>query len=303
MSNKKKEYDIRTITEITGITPIRLRAWENRYQLLKPKRNQSGRRIYTTADLEKLQKIIHLLNQGFAIGQIEALLEPDNKNKKSSSDKISFNQWAHYHTIMLHAIAKFDLDNLDNIYNEAIANYPFDLVIIKLIKPIFLSLGEKWSKKKIGIAEEHFFSNYIRNRIGSRILHLNSQRNSQKPLILLACLPHEQHELGLLFFGLYAMENGFKCLMLGTNLPLSELERAIKTSKPLLSILHGSLDSILAKNLGNLAKTINTKIAIVQNERSDNTFVSLPEKIFLLSNEFSIAIKAIRKIISRKTRN
>ncbi len=302
MRNQEKGYDIRSITELVGITPLRLRAWENRYQLVTPKRSKTGRRIYSEADLVKLQKIIKLLNQGLAIGQVKNLLESNEEAKIINHNKKTQNQWERYATATMDAIAKFDIDTLDDVYNESTANYPFDLVLTKLIKPIFVTLGENWHQRNSGIAQEHFFSTYIRNKIGSRILHLSAQKKTRKQLLLLACLPNEEHEMGLLFFGLHAMENGFKCLMLGTNLPLSELQHAIHSSKPVLAILYGSIDPKLCDELKKLAKNTQTIISIVDKENMSEKKLKVPEGTFLLSEDFNIAIKSIRKIIGKKTR-
>ncbi len=46
---------------------------------------------------------------------------------------------------------------------------------------------------------------------------------TQGPLILLAGLPGEHHEIGLLLFALAAHESGYRVLPLGANMPLDEL--------------------------------------------------------------------------------
>jgi|GEM_PF-715697 len=302
MSNNEKEYDIRSITELTGINPIRLRAWENRHQLITPERSKSGRRIYTKKDLIKLQDIIKLLNQGFAIGQIKNLLDSQETKQTIHHATSLQNQWEGYNVAIMNAITHFDIDALDNLYNDATANYPFDLVLTKLLKPTFVTLGEKWHQNNTGIAEEHFFSTYIRNKIGSRILHLSGQRKLQKSLLLLACLPNEEHEIGLLFFGLHALENGFKCLLLGTNLPLNELEHAIHIAKPTLAILYGDINSTVSNQLKKLALNTKTIITLVEKQSDEKRNHKAPEGTFLLSSDFTIAVNSIRKIISTKTR-
>jgi hypothetical protein len=84
----------------------------------------------------------------------------------------------------------------------------FILKLKNIIKPILMELGEIWQKNQYGVADEHFFSCYIRNEVGARLLHLSSKQ-LHKHTLLLACLPGELHDLGLLCFALHAMENGF----------------------------------------------------------------------------------------------
>jgi DNA-binding transcriptional MerR regulator len=54
-------YSISEIGELCGTKPHVLRYWETEFRQLKPKKNRAGRRVYTQADLEVIQKIVHLL--------------------------------------------------------------------------------------------------------------------------------------------------------------------------------------------------------------------------------------------------
>ncbi|TKJ03751.1 MerR family transcriptional regulator, partial [Bacillus cereus] len=41
------KYNIKAVSNIIGVQPSTLRAWERRYQIIAPKRNQAGHRLYT----------------------------------------------------------------------------------------------------------------------------------------------------------------------------------------------------------------------------------------------------------------
>jgi cobalamin-dependent methionine synthase I len=82
-------------------------------------------------------------------------------------------------------------------------------------------LGERWKESGSGIAEEHFFSVYLRNKLGTRIHHLNQR--SSGPQLLLACLPGEFHEIGLLLFAQGVVSFGYRVVVLGANTPLEQL--------------------------------------------------------------------------------
>jgi hypothetical protein len=199
---------------------------------------------------------------------------------------------------MLCAIQQLDIHALDDIYNEAISLYPFPLVLKNLIEKILTILGEDWEIKKVGVAEEHFFSSYIRNKIGARLLHLTSRRPSASTL-LLACLPGEIHDLGLLCFALYAMENGFHCILLGANLPLNELERAANRVKPDVSVLFGQLDETLYVGIKKLGRRLPCSLAIVERETNDK-FSFSTKGIFKISKDFTTAMRMIQKMIALK---
>jgi methanogenic corrinoid protein MtbC1 len=56
------------------------------------------------------------------------------------------------------------------------------------------------------------------------------------PVALLACLPGEQHELGLIAFGLALRGRGWRIAYLGSDTPLEELER-VSAQEPDLIVL------------------------------------------------------------------
>tara|TARA_R110002124_G_scaffold276039_1_gene446706 strand:+ start:3647 stop:4513 length:867 start_codon:yes stop_codon:yes gene_type:complete len=68
-NKESKQHPIRYIAEKTGVKPITLRAWENRYKLLMPKRKDSGHRFYSDKDVSLVQRVVALLNQGYSISK------------------------------------------------------------------------------------------------------------------------------------------------------------------------------------------------------------------------------------------
>ncbi len=65
-------YGIGTVARLTGLKPDTLRVWERRYGLGASYKSHSGRRQYTQSDLEHLQLIAALVNDGARIGEIAA---------------------------------------------------------------------------------------------------------------------------------------------------------------------------------------------------------------------------------------
>ena len=63
-------YGIGTVARLTGLKPDTLRVWERRYGLGASYKSASGRRQYTQADLEHLQLISALVNDGARIGEV-----------------------------------------------------------------------------------------------------------------------------------------------------------------------------------------------------------------------------------------
>ncbi len=66
-------YGIGTVARLTRVRPETLRIWERRYGLGASQKADNGRRLYTQTDLEHLQIVTKLVEQGFRIGEIASM--------------------------------------------------------------------------------------------------------------------------------------------------------------------------------------------------------------------------------------
>lgn len=220
------EFPIRVISELSGVPATTLRAWERRYGLLKPKRTASGHRLYTRQDLETVRLVLRLLDANHPIREAAKMVrEGEAESHVKSPDG---EHWMTWERRLLRAVSDFSPARVDAIYNEALSLYPMDLVSERLIEPTLRALGERWHNRESGIAEEHFFSAWLRNKLGAR-LHHESGRPRGRQLVA-ACPEGEHHELGLLLFCLAAMGHGYRILYLGADAPYEQLVTAAERS-------------------------------------------------------------------------
>ena len=63
-------YPISTVSALTGVNPVTLRAWERRYGLVTPHRTSKGHRLYTEADVALIREVIGLLGQGVPVSRV-----------------------------------------------------------------------------------------------------------------------------------------------------------------------------------------------------------------------------------------
>ena len=77
---KVNNFSIKDIEALTGIKPHTLRVWEQRYQLIQPRRTETNIRYYTDADLILLLNVSFLNRQGIKISKICGMSEDQMKN-------------------------------------------------------------------------------------------------------------------------------------------------------------------------------------------------------------------------------
>jgi DNA-binding transcriptional MerR regulator len=56
-------YKIGEVSKITGVEPYVLRYWETEFHFLRPRKNQSGQRVYVKKDLDLILQIKRMLYQ------------------------------------------------------------------------------------------------------------------------------------------------------------------------------------------------------------------------------------------------
>jgi hypothetical protein len=156
---------------------------------------------------------------------------------------------------MAAAIARFDEQELDRIYDEALSVHPVERVTQRLLLPLLIQLGERWRDLAGGIAEEHFFAMYLRSKLGARMQH--RMRYASGPRLVAACAPGEQHEIGLLLFALEAHVAGMRTVLLGADTPLPDIAIARQRSQGDAVVISSSVDpapSFFSDELPQLAR-------------------------------------------------
>lgn len=259
---------IRTVARLTGVNPVTLRAWERRYNLLQPTRTPKGQRLYNLADVEFIKQVQELLKSGIAIGQISNIL-PRDQCRPNISSRGDF--WHQQQLDFLQAIHHFDHYRLEQLYQSLLALYPVDTVTSNLLIPLLHELGWRWqcscvdvsSMSTTPIAEEHFFSMFLRNKLSARLHHAHHPQTGDQ--LLLACLPNEQHDIGLHLFSLVALDKNFRVLMLGSAIPLAELA-LVNTRQPCAAIIlsgsHEQMIFTLRSDLQKLRSAVSQPIFI-----------------------------------------
>jgi DNA-binding transcriptional MerR regulator len=257
----EKLYTIGTVSKLTGVGAITLRAWERRYALIKPVRKESGHRLFTREHIDQINRITALTQQGIRISQIRPeMLESDPAGDDTDQ---AANVWKGYLNGMISAIISFDEPRLEEIYNEALSLYPISLMTSKLLSPLLVELGLRWETGTAGIAEEHFFAFYLRNKLGARYHH--QSRNGNGDMILTAGLPGEHHEIGLLLFSLGALEAGYRVLALGANMPFGELPQIARKTHCRAIVLSGAIEpskTLLTRDLPKLVEQADVPILV-----------------------------------------
>lgn len=87
---EKIYYSIGEVAEMFNVNASLIRYWENEFDILKPKKNKKGNRLFTREDLENLKIIYHLIKErGFTHAGAKEKLK---KNKEDVFDTVELKE-------------------------------------------------------------------------------------------------------------------------------------------------------------------------------------------------------------------
>ena len=235
---EKPRYRINAVSKKTGILPVTLRAWERRYQVLTPNREQNTYRLYSDLDIEILRWLKAQVDAGISISQAAAELkenqaagiilqpEPDIEKTAMVVDERSSAMLAGELYNML--VAHNEIGAV-NVYHQSESSLPLIDLIEKVIIPVLVRIGEEWYEGRILVATEHFASQFLHARLMGIFQKIPIRRGAKR--ILVGGAPGEMHELGILMMAILLREAGYFVEFLGPDIPLDDLvEYAVEAS-------------------------------------------------------------------------
>lgn len=245
--DNKGKYNMKAVSTMVGILPGTIRAWERRYQMFAPIRNEVGHRLYSDNHVRKLKWLAQKVNDGFTISQAVSLLEQDNKDVSHPLSHQEDNRVTQLQQDTLQAFLRFDERSAQNFMDESFTIFTMDKVLIDILAPLLVQVGLLWEDGKITTAHEHFATSILRSRIGA-VMHAYPH-NGILPKVIAVCGPGEWHELGLLIFTLYMRRKGYEVIYLGSSIKDDDISVVIQTVKPRFLFMSCTMLSNLSETL------------------------------------------------------
>lgn len=265
-------HGIKIVVNRTGLSAHVLRVWEKRYNAVTPQRTDTNRRLYTDADIERLQQLVILTRGGHTIGQIASLSNDEIKELIEGSKKITHiapptldQKIPGYIEPCFNAIKKFDQLKLETLFDDAILDLGYAGLIKKVLIPLMQRVGDEWHEGNITTADEHAATSFIKDYLTQRVSSYAVTANA--PTLIVTTPAGQLHELGAFIASCLARKMGWQVVYLGASLPADAIAgAAIRTNARavLLSIIYPVDDPQLPNELIRLRKQLpdETKILI-----------------------------------------
>ncbi|WP_290651081.1 MerR family transcriptional regulator [Aquisalimonas sp.] len=226
-------YPIRTISSMTGVNPVTLRAWERRYGLIRPERTPKGHRLYTERDIDRIKQILVLLDRGIPISQARQVLdahEPTTPEPHTGAGTTEADEdvWSGFLTHMRTAASVYDDQTLDEVLDEALSLFPAIQVQRRLLAPLHRRLAAAESADDRAV--HAFLLGWLRTVLSTRLHHRS--RRATGPRLLIASQDTPGDDIPLLLLALEAIERGYRTLLLAGSVSGEALSAAARDSGP-----------------------------------------------------------------------
>ncbi|QEN08716.1 MerR family transcriptional regulator [Oceanispirochaeta crateris] len=245
-------YTIGMAAQLSGLTDLSIRTWENRYQAVKPKRSSGNQRLYSDEDVKRLS----ILAKGVKTGlRISTLVQMTNKEIEESIQKKLDRYENNYIHLAHKALKNLELNQLNELFESASIEMGVIQAMDEVIFPFMNQLGEHWNKGELNIYQEHLASETVNSFLNNQLRSYQSSK--QNPIALIATLPGQVHNLGAAASAVTAAIAGFHTLNLGYELPSEELIKITKKSHAAvlgISIVFPGNTSLVRKELEVLHK-------------------------------------------------
>lgn len=244
-SDLKGMYFIQQVSDMTGLSKQVIRKWEERYNIVQPKRLDNGYRIYSQEDINSLLSVKTLAGQGHALKHAVEL----TKERNTLLDKVQDNsQSIQHHEVLndyvfqlLEKGSHCDELELNLVLQQAFHSFGLADFLSSVIVPFLNEVGKKWGNKEWSEYQESVSSLVVRDYLVQ--IRRNYQYREDAPLVVGACLPYERHEIPLHIILLQFMMKGWKTILVGASPAPGSIESLVVKLKPVKVLLSATTTS------------------------------------------------------------
>jgi MerR family transcriptional regulator, light-induced transcriptional regulator len=135
-------------------------------------------------------------------------------------------------------LMNFDSAQADQVLSEAFSIYPFEQVLLDVVQPVMLDIGERWHRGEINVVVEHFATQFVRRKLAGLLGMFEG--GAHRATVVVGCAPGELHDLGALLSALFLVRRGWHVIYLGPQVPLFDLLETVHSIKPNMVCLSAS---------------------------------------------------------------
>ncbi|GAB5552097.1 MAG: MerR family transcriptional regulator [Saprospiraceae bacterium] len=224
-------YSISDLEKLSGIKAHTIRVWEQRYDIIQPKRTKTNIRYYQDEDLKLLLNIALLNKNGIKISKIAKMTNKEIAEKVAAISEINFEYGTQLDALTISMI-EMDEFKFDRIISTNIQQLGFERTMLEIIYPFLDKLSVLWLTGSINPVQENFMSYLIRQKLIVAINNLPLLQSKDTKKFIIYLPEGERQELSLLFMSYLLKSRKNHVIYLGQEISINDLTDACKIQNP-----------------------------------------------------------------------
>ena len=245
-----KCFSIQMAAQMSGLSAHTIRAWEKRYQAIKPSRADNGRRLYSSQEVERLTLLSQLTNLGSSISQIAELT--DSELKSIQTKLITSRNGAFFSTtpevkpvftieqtkqLLIQAVRGYQVDAISMILGEAKLALPPKDLALSVLEPLLAEVKELAKSQAIKHAQVQALQALIKFHAGT-LVYSHYEKNVKSPTrIVLTTMEKNHYTLDILLGALLCCHYSHNFYYLSASLPAPSIVEALRATESNILIL------------------------------------------------------------------
>jgi MerR family transcriptional regulator, light-induced transcriptional regulator len=236
MADQVGKYNIKAAALMLGIQTGTLRAWERRYKMIAPVRNEAGHRLYTEEHIKILKWLIKKVDQGFTISQAISLM--GHNQIQMASEGLNLKQSNPLSSLtdsLYDALIHFENERINEVINSMFSIFTMEKVILDIFSQILIKIDDSFKNGKINNAQRSYSSSCLKARITTIIQSLPVNHNPNKAVSL--TFSQDGEDFGQLMICFYLRKRGIEAVNIGPFYSEGDLKETLEIIHPDICII------------------------------------------------------------------
>jgi len=227
----QSKYSIKDLEQLSGIKAHTIRAWEQRYKLIEPRRTDTNIRYYIDEHLKRILNIAVLVKSGMRISKVADMTNDQIRSAVIDAGRYQGNYESQINAFKI-AMLEYDEYLFDSIFNRCLIQFGTDETLTKILGSFIQQVGLLWQAGAINVSNEHFISNLVKQKLFSIIDQIIIPKFNEASKSYVLYLPTDElHELGLLYLYYHLKKSGHRVIYLGQSVPIEYVKEVSEKTK------------------------------------------------------------------------
>ncbi len=306
---------MRVVTRRTGLSAEILRVWERRYRVVTPARTQTGRRLYSDAEIERLHLVHRATLGGRNIGLVAALptaalaklVRQDAEAERArltspGTGRAAAGEPAAAGFVAggLRAIEQFDAAALGAVLERASMALTAMDFLESVVATLLEQVGTRWREGTLRPVHGHLTATVTRRVLERMLL----AAPPDAPKLLTATVAGQAHELGAMIAAAAAAAEGWSVIWIGPNLPAGDIAEAavqLRVDAVGLSLVHPAGDPAVSEELRRLRSLLPPSMELIVGGAATTGYSAVLDEIGAAPvSDLSALVGRLREIAARR---